>query len=46
MNTFSRNASLRTENDKDVSNIQNFYIVSYDKTSTKKEAYKLQQKNI
>jgi hypothetical protein len=46
MNTFSRNASLRTENDKDVSNIQNFYIVSYDKTSTKKEAFKLEQKNI
>lgn len=46
MNTFSRNASLRTENDKDVSNIQNFYIISYDKTSTKKEAFKLEQKNI
>ena len=42
----SRNGTLRTENDRDISNIQNFYIVTYDKTSTKKDAFKVEQKMI
>ena len=42
----SKNGTLRTENDKDISNILNLYIVTYDKTSTKKDAYKVKQKRL
>ena len=46
VNTSSKNGTLRTENDREISNIQNFYIVSYDRTSTKKDAFKVEQKTI
>lgn len=46
INPLTRNGSLKTENDKELINLHNFYIVCCEKLSSKKEAVKLDQKLI
>jgi hypothetical protein len=46
LNTLSKCASLKTENDKEITNMHNFYIVCCERLSSKKEAVKLNQKHI
>lgn len=46
INTLSKSGTLKTENDKDITNLLSLYIISYDKISTKKDAFKIDQKLI